>query len=136
MRLSSRTRGDVLILDVAGSLTLTSSRGALFSYVQGLGRGGFKKLVLNLHNVGDIDCAGIGELVNVHGELSNAGSGVKLVLPHGTVRTLLEVARLLTVFEAYDDEDHAVLAFNEDVRSSGPTEAARRALTVSGMSTI
>ena len=64
VQISSRTAGDVTIVDVAGKITLGEGSSALRDKVRELSASGSKKMLINLGDVNYIDSSGIGELVS------------------------------------------------------------------------
>jgi anti-sigma B factor antagonist len=72
---------------------------------------GDKKLLLNLSEVSYIDSSGIGELVSGFTTVTNHGGSLKLVGLSKRVKDLLQITKLYTVFEVYDDEAEAVRSF-------------------------
>jgi len=70
-----------------------------------------KQIVLNLSDVSYIDSGGLGTLVGLHSSAQNIGSDIKLASLTQRVGDLLQVTKLLTVFDVYDTEDDAVRAF-------------------------
>jgi anti-sigma B factor antagonist len=58
-----------------------------------------------------IDSSVVGELVRTLTTVSRKGGKLKLVNLPPRIRNLLSMARLLTVFEAYESEDEAVRSF-------------------------
>ena len=79
--------------------------------VRDLAAGGKKKLLLNLAEVSYIDSSGIGEMVSGFTTVSNQGGQVKLLNLTKRVKDLLQITKLYTVFEVFDDEASAVRSF-------------------------
>ena len=67
-----------------------------------------KKIVLNLTNVPYVDSPGIGELVYNYNSVKDHGSNLVLLNLTNKIRQLLVIAKLVTVFEIFDNEDQAV----------------------------
>jgi len=72
---------------------------------------GQKKILLNLANVSYIDSSGIGELVSGFTTVTNQGGELKLLNLTKRVHDLLQITKLYTVFEVFDDEAAAVRSF-------------------------
>jgi anti-sigma B factor antagonist len=68
--------------------------------------------VLNLGDVSYIDSSGLGELVSSYTTASNQGGKVKLLNLQKKVQDLLQITKLYTVFDTYEDEADAVLSFS------------------------
>jgi anti-sigma B factor antagonist len=70
-----------------------------------------KKIVLNLASVTYIDSGGLGTLVGVYSSARAAGADIKLTGLGQRVRDVLQITKLVTVFEVYDSEQKALAAF-------------------------
>ena len=66
---------------------------------------------MNLADVNYIDSSGIGELVASFTSTSNAGGSLKLLSLTKRVQDLLQITKLYTVFEVFDDEAAAIRSF-------------------------
>jgi len=66
-----------------------------------------KRIVLNLGEVSYIDSGGLGTLVALHTTARNAGGTIKLANLTKRVGDLLQVTKLLTVFDVYNSEAEA-----------------------------
>ncbi len=69
------------------------------------------QIILNLGGISYIDSGGLGTLVALYTTAHNAGGSVKLVNLTQRVGDLLQVTKLLTVFEVYDSEEKALESF-------------------------
>ncbi len=110
-KLSPRQVGDVTVVDVSGRITLGEGSSNLREGIRELVAKGNKKIVLNLADVSYIDSSGIGELVSGFTTVTNAGGSLKLLNLTKRVKDLLQITKLYTVFDVYDDEPHAVRSF-------------------------
>jgi len=70
-----------------------------------------KQIVLNLSGVTYIDSGGLGTLVGVYSSARSAGADIKLTGLGQRIRDVLQITKLVTVFEAYDSEQQAVAAY-------------------------
>src|SRR5579863_3092153 len=111
VKLSTRQSGDVTVVDVSGRVTLGEGSSAIRETLRDLTTKGHKKILLNMSEVSYIDSTGIGELVAGFTSAANGGGTVKLLGLTRHVKDVLLVSRLYTVFEAHDDEAHAVRSF-------------------------
>lgn len=111
VQISSRTAGDVTIVDVAGKITLGEGSSALRDKVRELSASGSKKMLINLGDVNYIDSSGIGELVSAFTTVTNSGGALKLLNLTKRVQDLLQITKLYTVFEVFDSEDMALKSF-------------------------
>lgn len=109
--INSRVSGDVTIVDVAGKITLGDGSAMLRDKVKELSAAGAKKILLNLGDVNYIDSSGIGELVSAFTTISNTGGSLKLLSLTKRVKDLLQITKLYTVFEVFDDEAQAIASY-------------------------
>ena len=72
-----------------------------------------KKIVLNLGGVSYIDSGGLGVLVSLYTSARASGGNVKLANLTQRVGDLLQITKLLTVFEVYDGEQKAIDSFKQ-----------------------
>lgn len=70
-----------------------------------------RKVVLNLSGVSYIDSGGLGTLVGVYSSARSAGADIKLTGLGQRLRDVLQITKLVTVFEVYDNEQQAIAAF-------------------------
>jgi anti-sigma B factor antagonist len=112
VKLTSRQVGDVIVIDAAGRVTLGEGASAFRDAIRNFAAKGEKKLLLNLADVSYIDSSGIGEMVSGFTTVTNGGGQLKLVGLSKRVKDLLQITKLYTVFEAYDDEAEAVRSFH------------------------
>lgn len=106
-----RQAGDVCILDLSGSVRMGDGAVSLRNAIRGLIEQGNKKILLNLGAVKNIDSSGIGELIANYTTISRDGGQLKLLKLTDKIRDLLVITKLLTVFDAYDDEAEALNSF-------------------------
>ena len=111
IQLTNRVVGDVSVVDVAGRITLGEGGSALRENIRGLVGKGNKKILLNLGDVSYIDSSGIGELISGFTTVINQGGVLKLLGLTKRVKDLLQITKLYTVFEVFDDESTAVRSF-------------------------
>jgi anti-sigma B factor antagonist len=109
--INNRQNGDVVLMDVGGKITLGDGSVAIREAVKKLVADGSKKIVLNLGDVTYIDSSGIGELVSAFTTVSNNGGSLKLLNLTKRVHDLLQITKLYTVFEVFNDEAAAVASF-------------------------
>jgi anti-sigma B factor antagonist len=108
MLLKPRRLDDVVVLDLSGRITIGEGTVILRDTIRKLLEAGDRKFILNLSNCDYIDSSGLGELVTSFTTVRNAGGELKLVNLTRRVQDLLQITKLLTVFESYNDETEAV----------------------------
>lgn len=111
-KLTSRQVGDVTVIDAGGRITLGEGSSAFRDIIRDMAAKGNKKLLLNLGEVSYIDSSGIGEMVSGFTTVTNNGGQLKLLGLSKRVKDLLQITKLYTVFEVYDDEAEAVRSFH------------------------
>ena len=111
LEVTERQAGDVTILDMDGSVRMGEGAVALRNAIRGLVDGGKKKILLNLGAVKNIDSSGIGELIANYTTVSRDGGQLKLLNLTDKIQNLLVITKLLTVFDAYDNEPEALNSF-------------------------
>ena len=108
MTIQERIVSDVAIVRITGRVTLTEGTPEFVDVLQRLVQLGHVRIVLDLADVPYIDSTALGSLLRTHATVSRRGGAMKLLNVKGHVRELLELTRLLTVFEAFDSEAEAI----------------------------
>jgi anti-sigma B factor antagonist len=111
VKLTTRQVGDVTVIDAAGRITLGEGASSFRDTVRELSSKGDKKILLNLSDVSYIDSSGKGEMVSGFTTVTNHGGQLKLLGLSKRVKDLLQITKLYTVFEVFDDEAAAVRSF-------------------------
>jgi len=111
LEVTERQAGDVTILDMSGAVRMGEGSIELRNAIRGMVDGGKKKILLNLRNVKNIDSSGIGELIANYTTVSRDGGQLKLLNLTEKIQNLLVITKLLTVFDAYDNEAEALNSF-------------------------
>lgn len=111
MKIPSRHREGVTILEPKGKITIGLGDVALREAVQEAVGAGSKKILIDLSGVTTMDSSGIGELVSTYATVTNRGGKLKLLNLPPKIADIMQVTQLITVFEVYDDEDEAVASF-------------------------
>jgi anti-sigma B factor antagonist len=117
MTIRERSRGDVVVLDVEGSLSATDSARPLRALVEALVREHRSRIILNMERVPYLDSTGLADVVEAFHATRRAGGALKLVHLTRRVRELLTLTTLLSVLEVFDAEADAVASF-------GPTASS------------
>ena len=111
MTIQERVVGAVTVLDLSGKLVLGDGDMLLKDKIHSLVFQGRKQIILNLGGVSYVDSSGLGALVASFVTAKNNGGQIKLVSLTKRLQDLLSIAKLLTVFEAYDSEEEAINSF-------------------------
>ena len=113
LRMSTRQVDGVLVVDCSGRVMFGEESASLRDMVKNL-LAQSPKVVLNLREVNYIDSGGLGTLVSLFTTARNAGGAVKLARLSQRVGDLLQITKLLTIFEVFDDEEVAAQSFKKD----------------------
>jgi len=111
--LNTRKSGDVVIIDMNGRLSIGEAVLLLRNTTRRFIEDGSSKFVLNLGNVSHIDSAGLGELISIYTSVRNKQGDVKLLNLDKKAKDLLQMTKLLTVFDTYNDEAKALESLNK-----------------------
>jgi anti-sigma B factor antagonist len=111
LEVNERQAGDVTILDMSGAVRIGEGSIALRDAIRGLADSGKKKILLNLAGVKYVDSSGIGELIANYTTVTRQGGQLKLLNLTDRIQNLLVITKLLTVFDAYEDEGEALKSF-------------------------
>ena len=101
----------IVVVDCVGRLTLGDGRTQLRDLVHVFTGNGRKKFLINLAGVDFVDSDGLGELTRCFSIVRQAGGEMKLVHVHQRVQALLELTRLVNLFEIHYAEHSALQAF-------------------------
>lgn len=111
LKASNRQVDGVTILDLSGRIVLGEGSEILREALRDLVSRGQKKLLLNLSDVNYIDSSGLGALVSGYTTITGQQGQLKLLNLTKKVHDLLQITKLLTVFEVFDDETSALKSF-------------------------
>ena len=113
LTINFREVGGVTVLDLKGKITLGEGSVQIRDAIRGLVGKGRKSVLLNLGDVNYIDSSGLGELVGAYTTAKNQGAELKLLKLTKKVHDLLQLTKLYTVFDIYDDEPIAIASFKQ-----------------------
>jgi len=111
MNITERSVGGVTVLDLEGKIVLGEGDETLAEKVREVVARGDRKVLLNLAGVPYVDSAGLGELVRCHTRLVRADGNIKLLGLTDRLQDLLQITKLVTVFQTFDSESEAVASF-------------------------
>lgn len=113
LKLTKRTVDGILVIQCIGRIVFGEESSLLRDDVKKAIADGNKRIVLNLGEINYIDSGGLGTLVALHTTAHNAGANIKLANLTKRVGDLLQVTKLLTVFEVHNSEYEALEAFRQ-----------------------
>jgi anti-sigma B factor antagonist len=111
LSISSREVDGVAVLDLSGRITLGEGSVQLRDAIRELLSSGSKSILLNMGDVSYIDSSGLGELVSAYTSTKNQSASLKLLSLTRKVQDLLQLTKLYTVFDIYDDEATAIASY-------------------------
>lgn len=112
LKITSREVDGVGVVSLEGRIVLGEESNELREQVKRMLAEGYKKIVLNMDNISYIDSAGLGTLVAAHHSARTQGASLKLSNLGTKFREILQVTKLLTVFDVYDSEAAAIHSFS------------------------
>jgi anti-sigma B factor antagonist len=113
LKITDRTVDGVAVELLEGRIVLGVESNALREKIKSLLAAGQKKVVLNMSDVTYIDSSGLGTLVASHSSARTQGASLKLANLGAKFQEILQVTKLVTVFDAYDSEAAAIASFSK-----------------------
>jgi anti-sigma B factor antagonist len=111
MDITTRSKGDVIVLDIAGEIDLYNAP-EIKDIINKLIEERKYNVVINLEKVSYIDSSGIGALISSLSNLKKYQGGLKIINVFASVRKVFELTKLTSFFEIFDSEDEAVKSFS------------------------
>jgi anti-sigma B factor antagonist len=108
LQIAARHLDKITIFDISGDIDLATSpelRKALLRELRDLK---IPRVVLNLEGVRYIDSSGVASLVEGLKASRDVGSRLVLFGVNSTIREVLQISRLLKIFEIYENEEQSV----------------------------
>lgn len=112
MKLTTRSRNSVTIIEPRGKITIGIGDVALREAVDAALAGGSTKILVDLANATRMDSSGVAELVAAFNKVKGRGGALKLMHLPDKIQNILGVTQLMTVFDIFDEEDEAVASFS------------------------
>ena len=103
--------GDVIVLHLTGPITLGQGTRKFRDLIDLTLKSGKKKILLNMSDVYNLDSSGLGELVAAHQTVTREGGKLKLMKLTRRVHDVVQLTKVYTLFEVFEDEDTAVRSF-------------------------
>jgi anti-sigma B factor antagonist len=111
LKTTTREVDGVTVVALDGRIVLGEESNALREKVKSLVAEGKKKIVLNMENISFIDSAGLGTLVAAHHSAKGQGASLRLCHLGAKFSEVLQITKLMTIFEVYNTEAEAVASF-------------------------
>jgi anti-sigma B factor antagonist len=112
LKITNREVNGVSVVALDGRIVLGEESNALRERLKSLIAEGKKKIVLNMDNIKYIDSAGLGTLVAAHCSAKTQGASMSLCHLGSKFQEVLQLTKLLTVFDVSDTETAAVASFS------------------------
>jgi anti-sigma B factor antagonist len=109
--LSTRKVTGVVVVDMSGRLAGGEPVLLLRNTVRHFMEDGSRQFLLNLGNVSYVDSSGLGELITLFISARNQQGDVKLLNLSKIAKDLLQVTKLITVFDVFEEESKALQSF-------------------------
>ena len=117
---STRSKIDsITLLSLKGTIVAGNDSEALNNLVGEFLAAGETRIILDLAKVNFIDSTGIGALIRAHSAATRKAASVKLLHLTKRVYDVLQITRLSSVFEIYDDLEKAKGSFGATPEEGG-----------------
>jgi anti-sigma B factor antagonist len=113
MQINIRNKGSVTILDIEGNLVGPNTialKNIIDDQIRVTGEDPVF-MVLNMERVQMMDSSGLGVIVAAYASISRNNGRVVLLNIGGNIRSLIVMAKLVTIFDRYDTEAEAIASF-------------------------
>jgi anti-sigma B factor antagonist len=111
MEILQRRERNIVILDIYGAISLGESKEKFARVMEDLFAEGGLNVLVNFSGINYVDSTGIGELVGFMNKFVENNRQLKILKPHDRIRRLLQITKLDTIFEIYEDEQQALDSF-------------------------
>jgi anti-sigma B factor antagonist len=125
LEIAETRAGDVTVLRLSGRLVADEEDFIFAEHVDGLVAEKRLHIVVDFHDVTCIDSGGVGTLVAKFLSVRRRGGDLRLVRVTDRTRRVLEITRLLSVFQVFESPEEAIRSFSVDVPRP-PAEVAVR----------
>lgn len=131
MKVRTERVGSTFLLDLEGRLTAGADTHQLNEAIREIPLRDVGRVVFDFAKVEQLDCSGIGQLVQTCDPVRAAGRTLILINVERRVKRLLQMAGLLAVFEVLDSRQKAMPGCESEAlqvcdRTSRPLERAER----------
>jgi len=116
MNVNIREKEGVTILDINGKIIGSDSlelKEIISEKIKSMPEGEVR-LLLNLGNVPMMDSSGLGVVVAAYTSVKRKNGRIALLNAGKNIKSLIVMAKLMTIFDRFDDEDEAIAALKEE----------------------
>jgi anti-sigma B factor antagonist len=117
LKTTHSSKDGVIVIRLSGAIYFGEESTALRILVKDL-LGKSRQIVLDLGDVTHIDSGGLGTLVSLYGSARKVGGEIKLAHIGNHTRELLQITRLVTLFEIFDTVEDAIASFERAVATT------------------
>lgn len=113
MKIVQRNKGNVIILDIEGNLVGPNTvelKNIIDNQIRAA-EGEPVSMILNMERVQMMDSSGLGVIVAAYASIRRNDGRVVLLNIGGNIRSLIIMAKLVTIFDRYDTEAEALASF-------------------------
>src|SRR5579859_2488616 len=118
MKMTNSEVDGVSVVTLYGRIDLGEESNSLREKLKSMLAEGKKKIVLNMNNIKYIDSSGLGTLVAAHVSAKTQGASVRLCNLGKKFHDVMQITKLLTIFDVYDTEAAAVSSFQSVLAAS------------------
>jgi anti-sigma B factor antagonist len=113
LRMSTRALEGAMVVDCSGRIVFGEESATLRDTIKKVLTQN-PRVVLNLAEVSYVDSGGLGTLVSLYTTARNAGGALKLARLTQRVGDLLQLTKLVSIFEVFENEQLAAQSFKQD----------------------
>ena len=111
MKYTPRKEGDVVVIDLKGSLEGGPENFAIKDLIKEQINNGERRFLLNMDKVTWVNSTGIGIMTMVYTSIKSAGGEMKICNANEKISRVMIITKLLEVFDSYYQEEEALAAF-------------------------
>jgi len=115
MRVSSRKKNEIMILDIQGRVVGDASlelRRSINGWLAEIAEDHKPNIILNLDKVNMMDSSGLGVLVSSYTSVQKSGGRLVLAGLGRGLQNLVAITKLTRIFDMYEDEEEALQSFS------------------------
>ena len=111
MEILQRREGNIVILDIYGAISMGESKEKFARVMDDLLRESSTNVLVNFSDINYVDSTGLGELVGYLNKFTESNRQLKILRPHDRIKKLIQITKLDTLFEVFQDEAEALRSF-------------------------
>jgi len=111
LKMTSSEVDGASVVALDGRIVMGDEGRALHEKLENLISAGKKRIVLNMNDIEYVDSSGLGTLVSAHLSAKNHGASLKLSNLGRKFQEVLQLTKLVTVFQVFDTEASAIASF-------------------------